>query len=170
MSSLLKEDLEKKLFKLEGHKLYEFIEIEYSGKERHYLCVSVPKNREVQISVVKHYRISLDDKYEKLKTWLLKDLEMIDGKEADADNSYFDMQFDKICTFEAYSCASKYSFTRCLINLNKTYYKKEIKIVNFDDTYIDDGMLESNKGDCMVLLRVCFYAFNLVCLSLCPVP
>lgn len=40
MSSLVKEDLEKKLFKPLSQNLYEFIEIEFSDQDRYYLCVS----------------------------------------------------------------------------------------------------------------------------------
>ncbi|XP_069487727.1 exocyst complex component 1-like [Ambystoma mexicanum] len=171
MSSLLKEDMEKKLFNPQGHALYEFIEIICKAKKRFYLCVSVTKEEVVQISLVKHYRTGLDDKYEINRTWLLKDLELIDGKEADTDNAHFEMHFEKIFKWEAYSCASKYSFTRSLIKLNNMYIKREIQVVNFDLSYINsDAIWSSNNGDCLVLMRICFYASNLLCLSLCPMP
>lgn len=47
------------------------------------------KGEEVQISVVKHYRTGLDENYEISEKWLLDDLEMIDGKEADAVSATF---------------------------------------------------------------------------------
>ncbi|NWU90463.1 EXC1L protein, partial [Upupa epops] len=119
--------------------------------------------------LVKHCRVDQEEKYEVVEKWLLKDLEMIDGKEADADNPYFDMHFHKVYNLEAYSCASKYTFARTLSKLNETYLKKDLKIVNFDDTYLnDDSIWSSNNRDCLVLMRICFYAFNLLCLSLCP--
>ncbi|XP_070612671.1 exocyst complex component 1-like [Erythrolamprus reginae] len=171
MSSLLKEDLNKKLFRSIGQKLYGFIEIECSGQDRFYLCASVSKGEEVQISVVKHYRTGLDENYEISEKWLLDDLEMIDGKEADSDNPWFDMHFKQVYTWEAYSCASKYAFARILSQLNEMYLQKDLKIVNFDFTYINEAALwSSNNGDCLVMMRICFYAFNLVCLSLCPLP
>ncbi|XP_069090641.1 exocyst complex component 1-like [Pleurodeles waltl] len=171
MSSLLKEDLEKKLFNPKGHALYEFIEILCKAKKRFYLCASVTTSEEVHISLVKHYRVGLDEKYEITRTWFLKDLEVIDGKEADTDNAFFDMQFEKTFRWEAYSCASKYAFTRSLIKLNNMYIKKEIRVVNFDTTYVDtDAIWSSSNGDCLVLMRICFYASNLLCLSLCPMP
>ena len=40
MSSLVKEDLEKKLFKPLAQNLCEFIEIEVSVQDRYFLCVS----------------------------------------------------------------------------------------------------------------------------------
>lgn len=74
-------------------------------------------------------------------------------------------------SLEAYSCASKYAFARTVNKLNHAYLKKDLQIVNFDSTYInDDSIWSSNNKDCLVLMRICFYAFNLVCLSLCPLP
>ncbi|XP_075434624.1 exocyst complex component 1-like [Ascaphus truei] len=171
MSSLIKEDMEKKLFKPKGHTLYEFIETKSKSKERYYLCASVTKHEEVQISLVKHYRVCLDEKYEVSQMWLLKDLEFIDGKEADTDNPYFDMMFEEIYNVEAYSCASKYAFARSLIKLNTLYTKRDLKVVNYDTAYTEEGVIwSSNNGDCLVLMRICFYASNLLCLSLCPMP
>ncbi|XP_053109234.1 exocyst complex component 1-like isoform X2 [Hemicordylus capensis] len=129
------------------------------------------KGEEVQITMVKHFRVGLDEKYEIAEKWFLDDLEMIDGKEADADNPWFDMHFKKVYSWEAYSCASKYAFARTLNKLNEMYLQKDLKIVNFDFTYINsDSIWASNNGDCLVLLRICFYASNLLCLSLCPLP
>nr|XP_016849678.1 PREDICTED: exocyst complex component 1-like [Anolis carolinensis] len=233
MSSLVKEDLNKKLFKSLGQSLHEFIEVECSGQDRFYLCASgkhdrdyiqplgfnsgvlkclrarnscnpfclaVTKGEEVQISMVKHFRIGLDEKYEISEKWFLDDLEMIDGKEADTvspafhykacffcnlcyyklddvdkilgkDNPWFDMHFKKVYSWEAYSCASKYAFARTLNKLNEMYLHKDLKIVNFDFTYINEEALwSSSNGDCVVLMRICFYASNLLCLSLCPLP
>ncbi|OCT96860.1 exocyst complex component 1-like [Xenopus laevis] len=171
MSSLLKEDMEKKLFKPKGHTLYEFIEIKSELKERFYLCTSVVKRKEVHISLVKHYKVCLDEKYEIAERWFLKDLECIDGKDADTDNAHFDMKFEEVCNVEAYSCASKYAFVRSIIKLNTLYTKRDIKVINFDSSYIEDGVMwSSNNGDCLVLMRICFYASNLLCLALCPLP
>ncbi|XP_042727890.1 exocyst complex component 1-like isoform X2 [Lagopus leucura] len=131
-------------------------------------CTVVSKSEEVEICMVKHFR-DQEEKYEVVEKWFLKDLEMIDGKEADTDNPYFDMHFHKVYSMEAYSCASKYTFARTLSNLNETYLKKDLKIVNFDSTYLnDDSIWSSNNRDCLVLMRICFYASNLLCLSLCP--
>ncbi|XP_015200957.1 exocyst complex component 1-like [Lepisosteus oculatus] len=169
MSSLLKEEMQKRLFRPEGQRLDEFIEIVYSAQGRHFLCVSVTKGKDVLISLVKYVRSGLDDTYEKIQSWFLKDLVLLDGREADTDDPFFDMHFDKVHKLEALSCAAKYSFARCLTRLSGTYCQRELKIANFDITYIEPTSLSSNRGDCMVIMQICFYAFNLVCLSLCPV-
>lgn len=47
------------------------------------------KGEQVQISMVKHFRVGLDEKYEISEKWFLNDLEMIDGKEADTVSAAF---------------------------------------------------------------------------------
>lgn len=58
-----------------------------------FFCLAVTKDGEVEISMVKHFRIDLDEKYEMAEKWLLKDLEMIDGKEADTVSAVFYCKF-----------------------------------------------------------------------------
>lgn len=45
--------------------------------------LAVTKSEEVEICMVKHLRVDREEKYEIVEKWFLKDLEMIDGKEAD---------------------------------------------------------------------------------------
>lgn len=48
-----------------------------------YFFLAVTKSKEVEICMVKHWRLDREEKYEIVEKWFLKDLEMIDGKEAD---------------------------------------------------------------------------------------
>lgn len=48
-----------------------------------YFFLAVTKSKEVEICMVKHWRVDREEKYEIVEKWFLKDLEMIDGKEAD---------------------------------------------------------------------------------------
>ncbi|XP_051561658.1 exocyst complex component 1-like [Myxocyprinus asiaticus] len=180
MSSLLREEMDRVLFRPVGQKLEEFIEIEEQQQGRHFLCVST-KDKVVQISVVrcrrakqsrskklKHY--GLEDSYERTETWALEDLTILDGRDPDTDDPSFLMHFDTVRTITAVSCAAKYILARCLLSLSRKYHHTALKLRNFDLTYIQPTSMYSDRGDCMVLSQVCFYAFNLVCLSLCPVP
>uniref|UniRef100_A0A4W4EZX4 Exocyst complex component Sec3 PIP2-binding N-terminal domain-containing protein n=1 Tax=Electrophorus electricus TaxID=8005 RepID=A0A4W4EZX4_ELEEL len=169
MSSLLKEEMQRVLFRPEKHRLVEFIEIEEEQRGRHFLCVSVSKSKEVQISV-KSRRIGLEDSYVKTEVWALQELMVLDGKDPDTDDPCFVMHFDTVRPVKAVSCAAKYSLARCLVALGDRHKHTELRLQNFDWTYVQPTSIYSNRGDCMVLMRICFYAFNLVCLSLCPVP
>ncbi|KAI4883402.1 hypothetical protein NFI96_032453 [Prochilodus magdalenae] len=180
MSSLLKEEMQRVLFRPEKRRLVEFIEIEEAKRGRHFLCVSVSKSKEVQIAVVrcqkarhadfKSQRIGLEDSYVKTEVWALQELRILDGRDPDIDDPCFLMHFETVRPVRAVSCAAKYSLARCLVSLSDIHQHTELHLRNFDWTYVQPTSIYSNRGDCMVLMRICFYAFNLVCLSLCPVP
>ncbi|XP_073721099.1 exocyst complex component 1-like isoform X1 [Misgurnus anguillicaudatus] len=180
MSSLLRKEMARVLFRPKGQKLEEFIEIEEQQQGRHFLCVST-KDKQVQISVVvcqavkrsqtkKLQQYGLEDSYERVEIWDLEDLLLLDGRDPDIDDPCFLMYFDKVRFIKAISCAAKYSLARCLLSLSRKYRHSALKLRNFDWTYIRPTAMYSDRGDCMVLTQVCFYAFNLVCLSLCPMP
>ncbi|TRY66245.1 hypothetical protein DNTS_006731, partial [Danionella cerebrum] len=181
MSSLLREEMDRVLFRPEGQTLAEFIEIEEQQQGRHFLCVSITKEKEVQISVIhckrnkpsgskKLQHSGLEDSYERTEIWALTDLLVLDGRDPDKDDPCFLMHFNSVRFIKAVSCAAKYTLARCLLSLSKKHNHTNLKLTNFDWTYIQPTGMYSDRGDCVVLAQVCFYAFNLVCLSLCPVP
>lgn len=61
-------------------------------------CLAVTKGEEVQITMVKHFRIGLDENYEISEKWFLDDLEMIDGKEADTVRTAFYYKASLYCS------------------------------------------------------------------------
>uniref|UniRef100_A0A673I0C6 Exocyst complex component 1-like n=1 Tax=Sinocyclocheilus rhinocerous TaxID=307959 RepID=A0A673I0C6_9TELE len=167
MSSLLREEMDRVLFRPEEQKLEEFIEIEEQQQGRHFLCVSSKKNRLLSILCM---FIGGDDSYEKTEIWALEDLLILDGRDPDTDDPCFLMHFDTVRSVRAVSCAAKYTLARCLLSLSRKYHHTALKLKNFDWPYIQPTAVYSDRGDCVVLAQICFYAFNLVCLSLCPVP
>ncbi|KAM4603794.1 exocyst complex component 1-like [Polymixia lowei] len=186
MSSLLKEEMRRVLFRPEGQSLVEFIEIEEPSQGRHFLCVSVSKSKVVQLCIVtcqksqnslksgskrSHTeRSTFQDSYKKTEVWFLEDLTLVDGRDPDVDDPCFLMHFDKVRTVTAVSCSAKYSLVRALVALSDQHCQRSLNLQNFDWAYIKPTSFYSNRGDCVVLMQVCFYAFNLVCLSMCPVP
>ncbi|XP_034044178.1 exocyst complex component 1-like [Thalassophryne amazonica] len=186
MSSLLREEMQRVLFRPEKQRLVEFIEIEEPPQGRHFLCVSVAKNKVVQLCIVRCQllqssvksgskrshtkRSSIQDCYRRTETWSLQDLTLVDGRDPDVDDPCFLMHFDKVRTVTAISCSAKYSLVRAMVALSEQYCHRSLKLRNFDWTYIKPTSFYSNRGDCVVLSQICFYAFNLVCLSMCPVP
>ncbi|TSO98553.1 Structural maintenance of chromosomes protein 2 [Bagarius yarrelli] len=166
--------MQRVLFRPEKQKLVEFIEIEEKGSGRHFLCVSVSRSKQVQISVVqcektrpvkskKSLRIGLEDHYLRREVWALEDLRILDGRDPDTDDPCFLMHFDTVRPVKAVNCAAKYCLARCLVALSDSHTKhSEFCLRNFDWTYIKPTSIYSSRGDCMVLMRICFYAFNLV--------
>lgn len=86
------------------------------------------------------------------------------------DDPCFLLHFDKVRTVHAVSCSAKYAFVRALVALSEQHCQRSLNLDNFDWAYIKPTSFYSNRGDCVVLSQICFYAFNLVCLSMCPVP
>lgn len=86
------------------------------------------------------------------------------------DDPCFLLHFSKVRTVTAISCSAKYAFVRALVALSDQYCQRPLNLLNFDWVYIKPTSFYSNRGDCVVLSQICFYAFNLVCLSMCPVP
>ncbi|XP_051239929.1 exocyst complex component 1-like [Dicentrarchus labrax] len=183
MSSLLREEMQRVLFRPEKQRLVEFIEIEEPAQGRHFLCVSVAKNKVVQLSIVgcqasqasgskkSHTkRSSIQECYRRMETWSLQDLTLVDGRDPDVDDPCFLLHFDKVRAVTATSCSAKYSIVRALVALSDQHCQRSLNLRNFDWAYIKPTSFYSNRGDCVVLSQICFYAFNLVCLSMCPVP
>ncbi|XP_053713576.1 exocyst complex component 1-like [Synchiropus splendidus] len=186
MSSLLREEMQRVLFRPAKHRLVEFIEIEEPSHGRHFLCVSAAKNKVVQLCIVRcqisqtpvksgsktsqTQRSSIQECYRKTEIWSLKDLSLVDGLDPDVDDPCFVLHFEKVRTVRAISCSAKYAFVRALVALSDQKCQRSLNLRNFDWAYIKPTSFYSNRGDCVVLTQICFYAFNLVCLSMCPVP
>ncbi|XP_059194641.1 exocyst complex component 1-like isoform X2 [Centropristis striata] len=186
MSSLLREEMQRVLFRPAKQRLVEFIEIEEPAHGRHFLCVSVLKNKLVQLCIVtcqiaktslksgskrSHTKRScIQDCYRRTEVWSLQDLTLVDGRDPDVDDPCFLLHFDNVRTVMAVSCSAKYTFVRALVVLSDQYCQRSLNLRNFDWSYIKPTSFYSNRGDCVVLTQICFYAFNLVCLSMCPVP
>ncbi|XP_076026486.1 exocyst complex component 1-like [Genypterus blacodes] len=186
MSSLLKEEMQRVLFRPSKQRLVEFIEIEEPEEGRHFFCVAAGKKKEVQLCIIrcqkstpevtsvskgpKTKRSSLQECYKRTEVWSLHDLTMVDGRDPDVDDPCFLLHFDKVRSVMAISCSAKYALVRVLVALGDQYCKRPLSLRNFDWAYIKPTSFYSNRGDCIVLSQICFYAFNLVCLSMCPVP
>ncbi|XP_022068593.1 exocyst complex component 1-like [Acanthochromis polyacanthus] len=186
MSSLLKEEMQRVLFRPAKQRLVEFIEIEEPTHGRHFLCVSVEKGKVVQLSIVQCQiskssmksgskkshtkRSSIQDSYRRTEMWSLQNLTLVDGRDPDVDDPCFLLHFDKVRTVTATSCSAKYAFVRALVALSDQHCQRSLNLRNFDWAYIKPTSFYSNRGDCVVLSQICFYALNLVCLSMCPVP
>uniref|UniRef100_A0A452IJC1 Exocyst complex component Sec3 PIP2-binding N-terminal domain-containing protein n=1 Tax=Gopherus agassizii TaxID=38772 RepID=A0A452IJC1_9SAUR len=99
--------------------------------------------------------------------WLLKDLTLIDGKEAMQDYPKFDMHFEHVYSWEAFSTAAKYAFTRCIRKMSKIHYRRDIEFVNFDNDYLSDAGLFQVSEDTMLALKLCIQILNCACLLGC---
>uniref|UniRef100_A0A3B5MA35 Exocyst complex component 1 like n=1 Tax=Xiphophorus couchianus TaxID=32473 RepID=A0A3B5MA35_9TELE len=170
MSSLLREEMQRVLFRPAKHRLVEFIEIEEPTPGRHFLCVSISQSTQKSGSKkLQTKRSSIQECYKRTEIWSLHDLTLVDGRDPDVDDSCFLLHFDKVRTVTAVTCSAKYTMVRALVALCDRYCQRPLNLQNFDFPYIKPTTYYSNRGDCVVLSQICFYACNLVCLSMCPV-
>ncbi|XP_025059859.1 exocyst complex component 1-like [Alligator sinensis] len=99
--------------------------------------------------------------------WLVKDLTVIDGKEAMQDNPRFDMHFEQVHTWEAFSTAAKYAFVRCVRELSKTTYGRDVEFVNFDNDFLRETGHFYITEDIMLTLKLCLQGLNCACFLGC---
>uniref|UniRef100_A0A3Q2ZGC4 Exocyst complex component 1 like n=1 Tax=Hippocampus comes TaxID=109280 RepID=A0A3Q2ZGC4_HIPCM len=173
MSSLLREEMQRVLFRPAKQRLMEFIEIEEPEIGRHFLCVSSKKLYLLLLEITTAsltFILPIQECYRRTEIWSLQDLTLVDGRDPDVDDPCFLLHFDKVRTIHAVSCSAKYAFVRALVALSEQHCQRSLNLDNFDWAYIKPTSFYSNRGDCVVLSQICFYAFNLVCLSMCPVP
>ncbi|XP_065266061.1 exocyst complex component 1-like [Emys orbicularis] len=175
MSASLKMSLQDIVFRPKREKLVHVLELSMpstmQGEEQSYLCVTVTREKDVKIT----YLITVEKKtsiqYKIDCMWLLKDLTLIDGKEAMQDYPKFDMHFEHVYSWEAFSTAAKYAFTRCIRKMSKIHYRRDIEFVNFDDDYMSDTGLFQVSEDTMLALKLCIQLLNcLILSSLTPIP
>ncbi|XP_036828784.1 exocyst complex component 1-like [Oncorhynchus mykiss] len=196
MSSLLRKEMQRMLFRPEGQKLQKFIEIHEATSGRTFsLCLRDQDQRGAavcgEISEITLFWIKqvaefqnsgskkklksqfclsscLEDSYLRTEVWLLQDLTLLDGRDPDVDDPCFLMHFSTVRSVTAFSCGAKYSMARALVALSDKHCGRPLTLVNYDLAYIGPSSIYLNRGDCVVLMQICFYAANLVCLSLCP--
>ncbi|XP_028974253.1 exocyst complex component 1-like isoform X2 [Esox lucius] len=146
-------------------------------KEVHLCVVRSQKSQKSQYSASRKklhsqfsQRSGLEDSYLRTEVWLLQDLALLDGRDPDIDDPCFLMHFSTVRSVTAFSCGAKYSLARALVNLSEQHCGRPLTLVNYDMAYIKPSCVYSNRGDCVIVMQICFYAANLVCLSMCPVP
>uniref|UniRef100_A0A3Q2NVJ4 Exocyst complex component 1 like n=1 Tax=Fundulus heteroclitus TaxID=8078 RepID=A0A3Q2NVJ4_FUNHE len=166
MSSLLREEMQRVLFRPAKHRLVEFIEIEEPSPGRHFLCTTQKSGSKKSQTK----RSSIQECYKRIEIWSLHDLTLVDGRDPDVDDPCFLLHFDEVRTVTAITCSAKYTMVRALVALCERHCQRPLNLQNFDFPYIKPTTYYSNRGDCVVLSQICFYACNLVCLSMCPVP
>ncbi|KAG6941129.1 exocyst complex component 1-like [Chelydra serpentina] len=171
MAASLKISLQDIVFRPKRETLVHVLELSMpstmQGEEHSYLCVTVTREKDVRIT----YVISVEEKtsiqYKIDRMWLLKDLTLIDGKEAMQDYPKFDMHFEHVYSWEAVSTAAKYAFTRRIRKMSKIHYRRDIEFVNFDDDYMSDTGLFRVSEDTMLALKLCIQVLNCACLLGC---
>ncbi|XP_052277522.1 exocyst complex component 1-like isoform X2 [Dreissena polymorpha] len=116
----IKNILQKELFLPNDERLVGIANVAQAGKKKKsskqsFLCVAVFTNVD-GVSHVNVYLVKKSDKekYKKKLTWPLRDLKVVDGKDANKEHADFDLHLEKVYKWTASSVLERNAFISCL--------------------------------------------------------
>uniref|UniRef100_A0A3B3S7B2 Exocyst complex component 1 n=1 Tax=Paramormyrops kingsleyae TaxID=1676925 RepID=A0A3B3S7B2_9TELE len=136
----IKHALQRDIFTPNDERLLGIVNVCKAGKKKKncFLCATVTTERPVQVKVVKVKKSDKGDFYKRQVAWELRDLTMVDAKDANKENPEFDLHFEKVYKWVASSTAEKNSFISCIWKLNQRYLRKKVEFVNVSSQLLEE--------------------------------
>eukprot|EP00062_Callorhinchus_milii_P008302 gi/632950841/ref/XP_007890957.1/ PREDICTED: exocyst complex component 1 isoform X2 [Callorhinchus milii] len=136
----IKHALQRDIFTPNDERLLSIVNVCKAGKKKKncFLCATVTTERPVQVNVVKVKKSDKGDFYKRQTAWVLRDLAVVDAKDANKENPEFDLHFEKVYKWVASSTAEKNSFISCIWKLNQRYLRKKIEFVNVSSQLLEE--------------------------------
>uniref|UniRef100_A0A8I3NII2 Exocyst complex component 1 n=1 Tax=Canis lupus familiaris TaxID=9615 RepID=A0A8I3NII2_CANLF len=136
----IKHALQRDIFTPNDERLLSIVNVCKAGKKKKncFLCATVTTERPVQVKMVKVKKSDKGDFYKRQIAWLLRDLAVVDAKDAIKENPEFDLHFEKIYKWVASSTAEKNAFISCIWKLNQRYLRKKIDFVNVSSQLLEE--------------------------------
>uniref|UniRef100_A0A8D1WAG9 Exocyst complex component 1 n=2 Tax=Sus scrofa TaxID=9823 RepID=A0A8D1WAG9_PIG len=138
----IKHALQRDIFTPNDERLLSIVNVCKAGKKKKncFLCATVTTERPVQVKVVKVKKSDKGDFYKRQAAWALRDLAVVDAKDAAKENPEFDLHFEKIYKWVASSTAEKNAFISCIWKLNQRYLRKKIDFVNVSSQLLEESV------------------------------
>uniref|UniRef100_A0A8D0BQ97 Exocyst complex component 1 n=1 Tax=Salvator merianae TaxID=96440 RepID=A0A8D0BQ97_SALMN len=138
----IKHALQRDIFTPNDERLLSIVNVCKAGKKKKncFLCATVTTERPVQVNVVKVKKSDKGDFYKRQTAWVLRDLAVVDAKDAIKENPEFDLHFDKVYKWVASSIAEKNTFISCLWKLNQRYIRKKIDFINVSSQLLEENV------------------------------
>ncbi|XP_027692235.1 exocyst complex component 1 isoform X3 [Vombatus ursinus] len=138
----IKHALQRDIFTPNDERLLSIVNVCKAGKKKKncFLCATVTTERPVQVNVVKVKKSDKGDFYKRQIAWALRDLAVVDAKDAIKENPEFDLHFEKIYKWVASSTAEKNAFISCIWKLNQRYLRKKIDFVNVSSQLLEESV------------------------------
>uniref|UniRef100_A0A8C0LTN2 Exocyst complex component 1 n=1 Tax=Canis lupus dingo TaxID=286419 RepID=A0A8C0LTN2_CANLU len=138
----IKHALQRDIFTPNDERLLSIVNVCKAGKKKKncFLCATVTTERPVQVKMVKVKKSDKGDFYKRQIAWLLRDLAVVDAKDAIKENPEFDLHFEKIYKWVASSTAEKNAFISCIWKLNQRYLRKKIDFVNVSSQLLEESV------------------------------
>ncbi|KAH0520206.1 Exocyst complex component 1 [Microtus ochrogaster] len=138
----IKHALQRDIFTPSDERLLSIVNVCKAGKKKKncFLCATVTTERPVQVKVVKVKKSDKGDFYKRQIAWALRDLAVVDAKDAIKESPEFDLHFEKIYKWVASSTAEKNAFISCIWKLNQRYLRKKIDFVNVSSQLLEESV------------------------------
>uniref|UniRef100_A0A8D0HS69 Exocyst complex component 1 n=1 Tax=Sphenodon punctatus TaxID=8508 RepID=A0A8D0HS69_SPHPU len=138
----IKHALQRDIFTPNDERLLSIVNVCKAGKKKRncFLCATVTTERPVQVNVVKVKKSDKGDFYKRQTAWALRDLAVVDAKDAVKENPEFDLHFDKVYKWVASSTAEKNTFISCIWKLNQRYLRKKIYFINVSSHLLEESV------------------------------
>ncbi|XP_066576009.1 exocyst complex component 1 isoform X2 [Amia ocellicauda] len=138
----IKHALQRDIFTPNDERLLSIVNVCKAGKKKKncFLCATVTTERPVQVKVVKVKKSDKGDSYKRQTAWELRDLAVVDAKDANKENPEFDLHFEKVYKWVASSTAEKNSFISYIWKLNQRYLRKKIDFVNVSSQLLEESV------------------------------
>ncbi|XP_015241060.1 PREDICTED: exocyst complex component 1 isoform X4 [Cyprinodon variegatus] len=138
----IKHALQRDIFTPNDERLLGIVNVCKAGKKKKncFLCATVTTERPVQVKVVKVKKSDKGDFYKRQQAWELRDLTVVDAKDASKENPEFDLHFEKVYKWLASSTAEKNSFISCIWKLNQRYLRKKLDFVNVNPQLLEESV------------------------------
>uniref|UniRef100_A0A8C3LT05 Exocyst complex component 1 n=1 Tax=Chrysolophus pictus TaxID=9089 RepID=A0A8C3LT05_CHRPC len=138
----IKHALQRDIFTPNDERLLSIVNVCKAGKKKRncFLCATVTTERPVQVNVVKVKKSDKGDFYKRQTAWALRDLAVVDAKDAVKENPEFDLHFDKVYKWVASSTVEKNTFISCIWKLNQRYLRKKIDFINVSSQLLEESV------------------------------
>ncbi|KAM6261297.1 exocyst complex component 1 isoform 2-T2 [Porphyrio hochstetteri] len=138
----IKHALQRDIFTPNDERLLSIVNVCKAGKKKRncFLCATVTTERPVQVNVVKVKKSDKGDFYKRQTAWALRDLAVVDAKDAVKENPEFDLHFDKVYKWVASSPVEKNTFISCIWKLNQRYLRKKIDFINVSSQLLEESV------------------------------
>ncbi|XP_058882678.1 exocyst complex component 1-like isoform X1 [Acipenser ruthenus] len=136
----IKHALQRDIFTPNDERLLSIVNVCKAGKKKKncFLCATVTTERPVQVKVVKVKKSDKGDFYKRQTAWELRELAVVDAKDANKENPEFDLHFEKVYKWVASSTTEKNSFISYIWKLNQRYLRKKIDFVNVSSQLLEE--------------------------------
>ncbi|XP_054488634.1 exocyst complex component 1 isoform X1 [Agelaius tricolor] len=136
----IKHALQRDIFTPNDERLLSIVNVCKAGKKKRncFLCATVTTERPVQVNVVKVKKSDKGDFYKRQTAWALRDLAVVDAKDAAKESPEFDLHFDKVYKWVASSTVEKNTFISCIWKLNQRYLRKKIDFINVSSQLLEE--------------------------------